>query len=171
MRNRLLPLSLAGLLVLTACSNTTADLTNGDPLSDPNMVDDTLPSDDDVLMDDSSSSSSSEEAVMDDEAASSSAAAAADTTDARIIEMTADTWVFAPTAITASVGEKVILRLTGVEGVHSFAVAELGINVPINPGETKDIEIPTDKAGTFAFRCRIPCGDGHKDMTGTLTIS
>ncbi len=64
-----------------------------------------------------------------------------------------------------------IVRLKGVEGIHSFAIAELGINMRIEPGQTVDVEIPTDTAGTFAFMCRVPCGPGHKDMKGSLVIS
>jgi len=93
-----------------------------------------------------------------------------DLTDARIIEMTADDWSFSPSSITAKQGEKIVIRLKGAEGVHSFAIADLGINVSINPGETKDIEIPTDKVGTLAFRCRIPCGEGHMDMKGEIIV-
>jgi cytochrome c oxidase subunit 2 len=58
-----------------------------------------------------------------------------------------------------------------MEGKHSLVIADLGVNVEVEPGETKDIEIPTEKAGTFEFRCRIPCGPGHKDMKGTLVVS
>jgi cytochrome c oxidase subunit 2 len=91
--------------------------------------------------------------------------------DVRVIEMEATDWAFSPSAISVKQGEKIVIRVKGVEGKHSIAIPDLDINVEINPGETKDIEIPTDKAGTFAFRCRIPCGPGHKDMTGTLVIS
>lgn len=110
------------------------------------------------MMDESSSSS-----VGDD--------ATAPSADARIIEMTVTDWEFSPNAITAKQGETVIVRITGDEGDHSFMSKDLGINVTISPGETKDIVIPTDTAGTFAFRCAIPCGDGHRDMTGTIQIN
>ncbi len=91
-------------------------------------------------------------------------------TGARIIEMTAANWQFAPNAITLKKGEKVIVRLTDTEGMHSFLSQDLGINMKISAGETLDIEIPTDTAGTFSFRCGVPCGSGHRDMTGTIVI-
>ena len=160
-RTILLSAGCASLLFLAACSSDTAS----------------------VLPDDSSSSSSmeadregmnhSEEAM---EATSSAAEASADvsvsvdTTDARVIEMTAEDWKFTPATIMAKKGKKVVVRLTGTTGEHSFAIPDLNISIKINPGETKDITIPTDKAGTYGFRCMTPCGPGHKDMKGTLTV-
>lgn len=157
MKQALFPV-LAALLVLSACGANQAEITDNDGTSSSSM--------DHSMMDHSSSSI---DGMTDD---SSSADDSADeSADARIIEVTVDNWAFAPTAITAATGEKVIVRLTGVEGIHSFAIEDLGINVRVEAGQTVDVEIPTDKAGTFAFRCRIPCGDGHMDMKGTLTIS
>lgn len=107
-----------------------------------------------------------------DDGATSSAEATTSqsSTDARIIDMNIDDWSFAPNTITAKQGEKLIVRLHGIAGRHSLAIQDLGINVPIEPGETKDVEIPTDKAGSFGFRCLVPCGSGHRDMKGTLVI-
>jgi cytochrome c oxidase subunit 2 len=125
---------------------------------------------------DNTSSSSSAPAMMESSSSSAesmetSSEAAMPSAEARVIDVAMTDWKFEPASITAKVGEKLVLRVTGVEGKHSIAIADLGINVPVEPGETKDVEIPTDKAGTFQFRCRIPCGPGHMDMTGTLVIS
>lgn len=138
-----LPLALA----LAACNNMTGNVIGGEDSSSS-----------DAMMDTSSSEAMMDSSSSDDEQA------------ARVIEMTVDEWTFAPNAIQVAQGENVIVRLTGVKGSHSFAIPDLDINVPIEPGETKDVTIPTDKAGTFAFRCFVPCGEGHKEMTGTLTI-
>mgnify|MGYP001559487528 CR=1 FL=1 len=55
-------------------------------------------------------------------------------------------------------------------GVHGFAVPDLGINVPVAPGQTVTIDIPTDNVGTFALFCSIQCGSGHSDMRGQIVI-
>lgn len=168
-------LALSSLLVLvSACSGArTGDVVN-DGSSSSSL---------ERAMDASSSASSdsnSSVAAMDSSSApaagisasvSAGVTVSAPSASARIIEMKASDWEFSPSAITAKKGEKLIVRVTGVEGQHSFAIADLGINVAVAPGEVKDIEIPTDKAGTFEFRCRIPCGPGHKDMMGSLVIS
>lgn len=123
----------------------------------------------------SSSSSSSVTAVTSSAPASSAGATSSVTTttegDTRVISMTSTDWAFNPLTINAKKGEKIVVRLTNNQGIHSFGAMELGLNVRINPGETKDIVIPTDKAGSFEFRCMVPCGPGHKDMKGTIVIS
>ena len=151
MQKTLFP-ALTALLVLSACSANQGD----------------------VVIDDASSSSSIVEDVTNDASSSVEAmddASSDDAASARVIEMTVDNWAFSPAAITASMGEKVTPRVTGGEGIHSFAIPELNLNVRVEPGQTVNIELPTGTAGTFAFMCRIPCGEGHKDMKGTFTVS
>lgn len=89
----------------------------------------------------------------------------------RVIEIAADNWSFTPAAITAKQGEMLEVRLVGVGGVHGFAVPGLGINTPVNPGGSLSVSIPTAEAGAYEFFCSIPCGAGHKDMRGTITIT
>jgi len=89
----------------------------------------------------------------------------------RVIAVTTANWSFSPASITAKKGEHVEIKLTGTEGVHGFAIPGLGINVTVNAGETVSVILPTLTEGTFEFFCSIPCGEGHKDMRGTLTIT
>jgi cytochrome c oxidase subunit 2 len=163
---------LASLLALTACNEgaSVIDDSSSSASSTGWMEIDSSSSADSEAMDDSSSSAAAMEASSaesDDDASSESD----ETSDTRIIEMSVSEWAFSPSAITAKTGEKLIVRLTGVEGVHSFAVPELGINMRLEAGETVDVTIPTDKAGTFAFQCMVPCGAGHKEMKGSIVIS
>lgn len=163
------PLILPGFLALVTLSACNASA----PIDTP--VDTTMSSamsSEDMMMQSSDTMmSSSDDIGIDLTISSSSAASVAGTTaDARVINMTVEDWKFSPNAIQIAKGEKVILRLSDTAGVHGFASSDLGINIKINPGETKDIVIPSDKAGTFAFRCPVPCGPGHKDMTGAITV-
>ncbi|MDD5623777.1 MAG: cupredoxin domain-containing protein [Candidatus Peribacteraceae bacterium] len=89
---------------------------------------------------------------------------------ARVVRVEAANWAFTPDLITAQVGEKVTIELVGVSGMHALAVPALGINLAVDPGQTARVDLPTDKAGTFEFHCSIPCGEGHKDMTGEIVI-
>lgn len=127
---------------------------------------------------DDTGAGSSVSSVSDDTAASS-LAPATDTesaTDgspqasARTIQITAKNWEFSPKAITVKKGEKVSLAVKSVDGNHGIAIPELGIDQTYNQGETVTIDLPTDKTGTFQFRCSVPCGPGHREMTGTITI-
>lgn len=89
---------------------------------------------------------------------------------ARVIPVTSENWKFTPNVITTKKGEKVQLQVTGISGTHGFAIPDLGINVPVAPGQTVTIDLPTDSVGSHAFFCSIPCGPGHFDMTGQIVI-
>jgi cytochrome c oxidase subunit 2 len=102
--------------------------------------------------------------------AAASAAASVVPPKIRTIVVSVSTWEFSPSAISVKKGEKVQLQLIGGEGTHSFAVPDLGMNVRVEAGQSVTVDLPTDEAGTFDFRCMVPCGEGHKDMTGKLTI-
>lgn len=88
----------------------------------------------------------------------------------RVIPVTSENWKFTPNMITVKNGETVQLQVTGISGVHGFAVPDLGINVPVAPGQTVTIDLPTDSVGPHAFFCSIPCGPGHSDMKGQIVI-
>jgi heme/copper-type cytochrome/quinol oxidase subunit 2 len=165
-------LSVTAVVLLAACSSPTADtIDDGDSSSSRSAS---------IIELDSSSSESSAPAA-DPTAAASSAPAGATTSSAgagndtaagtRVIEVSVTDWSFSPAAITAKKGENVVIRLTGVQGRHSLAIPELGVNVAIEAGQTVDVTVPTDTAGTFALRCAIPCGPGHRDMVGSIVIS
>ncbi len=79
--------------------------------------------------------------------------------------MTVEDFAFKPNAIALKQGEKAVIRLASLNSEHGIGIPGLGIS------QTIDIDIPTDKAGTFDFFCNVPSGSGHKQMTGTTTIS
>jgi len=114
----------------------------------------------------SSSASSSAVSVSSETASGASSVAA----EARVIRIEASNWAFTPSAITAKVGEKVTLEIVGVSGNHGIAVPDLGLDVKVDEGQTVTVDLPTDKAGTFSFRCNVMCGEGHRDMTGSIVI-
>lgn len=146
-RTRILFFSSA-LLFLAACGS-------GDTSIDGNV---TVPSSESV----NSSVSSS--------AAVSSEASSKEPAQARVITIGAVKWAFTPSAITVKKGEKITLRLTSTDGRHGFAIPDLGINQDMPEGQIVSLDLPTDRAGTFAFRCSVPCGEGHREMTGTISI-
>jgi heme/copper-type cytochrome/quinol oxidase subunit 2 len=88
----------------------------------------------------------------------------------RIIRVSSENWKFSPNVITVKKGEKVQLQVMGVSGTHGFAVPDLGINVPVAPGQTVMIDVPTDTVGAHNLFCSIPCGSGHKNMKGQIVI-
>ncbi len=87
------------------------------------------------------------------------------------VNMVAENFDFKPNLVQAHKGDKLVIHLTGASGNHGFMIEALGINVAVPEGQTQDIAIPTDQVGTFDFRCSVPCGPGHHDMTGQIVIS
>lgn len=97
-------------------------------------------------------------------------AAAAVPVEMRTVRVDADNWSFTPTTLRLKKGQDVTVQLVGKAGIHSFTATDLGINQAISPGKTVNVKIPTEKTGTFEFRCAIPCGEGHKAMKGQIII-
>ena len=86
------------------------------------------------------------------------------------IAVTANKFSFDPDPIRVKKGDRVRLHITSLDVAHGFMLPDFGINEPINPGETTNVEFVADKAGTFTFRCSVFCGSGHQQMTGTLIV-
>lgn len=113
----------------------------------------------------SASSPSSVSSVSADASSSASLESAV-----RTIRVVATNWSFTPSTINAQVGEKVKLEVVSVSGNHGIGVPVIGLDVKINEGQTVTVDLPTDKAGTFPFRCNVLCGEGHFDMMGAIVI-
>ena len=69
-------------------------------------------------------------------------------------------------------GDRVRLTFKSTSGRHGLGITGLGIDSGVveEGGETI-IEFVADKAGTYSYRCNVPCGSGHKAMKGNLTIN
>ncbi len=84
--------------------------------------------------------------------------------------ITATNFQFAPSTITVKKGDRVKITLTNSEGIHGIAIPDFGVNIQPGDAQTATAEFTADKTGAFEFRCNIPCGPGHKEMTGTLVV-
>jgi len=82
----------------------------------------------------------------------------------------AKNWEFSPNTIIVNQGDKVIIKISSVDTTHSFMIKDYNINVKLEPNKTQTIEFIADKFGVFPFHCGVPCGEGHKEMTGTLVV-
>jgi cytochrome c oxidase subunit 2 len=89
----------------------------------------------------------------------------------RVITVDTSSWAFSPNAITVKKGESVTLQFSGKSGTHGVSIPKLNVQSDaFSAGNTVSLELPTDTAGTFEFKCKVPCGEGHKDMKGTILI-
>ena len=88
----------------------------------------------------------------------------------KTVKMTARQWTFDPDTITVNKGDTVRLEVTSIDVTHGLAISQFGVNVRLIPGATEIVEFTADKAGTFPFICSVPCGRGHRTMTGQLIV-
>jgi len=106
-------------------------------------------------------------AVIAVSAVTSRPAAAASTS----VDIAASNWKFTPGTIQLHVGQTTTLHLTSSDGVHGLQSDELGIpQTTIAAGSVKTITITPKKAGKYVLHCTVFCGNGHADMTLTVTV-
>ncbi len=85
---------------------------------------------------------------------------------------------FDPSTITVNQNDTVHMTIRNTDPMpHGFYLAAYGIDVPI--AAAFNDTIPTDTVitsfvatipGVFVFYCSVPCGDGHGQMMGTITV-
>ena len=88
----------------------------------------------------------------------------------RAIEITAKRFAFAPNSITLKKGETVTIRLHSDDVTHGFFMRALKIDEVIEPGQTKDVTITPQTAGTFTTICDHFCGVNHGNMNMTIVV-
>lgn len=88
----------------------------------------------------------------------------------KTFEITAKQWSFEPSTITVKKGDRVRLQIRTIDVDHGFGLSAFGINQPLKPNTTTNVEFVADKAGSFSFFCSVFCGSGHGGMRGTLVV-
>lgn len=88
----------------------------------------------------------------------------------RVIEITAKRFAFIPNSITLKKGEKVTLRLHSEDVTHGFFMRALKLDEVIEPGQTKDVTLTPETAGTFMTICDHFCGVNHGNMNMTIVV-
>ncbi|GIK84284.1 MAG: hypothetical protein BroJett025_09060 [Patescibacteria group bacterium] len=92
------------------------------------------------------------------------------TSEGQLIAMIADDFSFDVKEIRVKQGEKLTVSVTNEKGFHDFVIDELAVNSGMIPaGETMELEIPTDKPGTYEYYCSV---GQHRQMgmKGTLIV-
>lgn len=95
----------------------------------------------------------------------------AQTTEPRIIEITARRFAFDPSEVEATVGEKLQLVVRSADGVHGLEIKKLKIKKEVpRGGEPVTIDFTASTEGSFPILCSEYCGNGHDDMSGMLIV-
>jgi cytochrome c oxidase subunit 2 len=95
----------------------------------------------------------------------------AQTTEPRIIEITARRFAFEPSEVNATVGERLQLVVRSADGVHGLEIKKLNIKKEVpRGGEPVTIDFTATTEGRFPIICSEYCGNGHNDMSGMLIV-
>ena len=72
------------------------------------------------------------------------------------VQLNMSNFTFGVEEIKVKSGEKLMVSVTNDSGTHDFVIDELAVDSGIIPeGETMEIEIPTDKPGTYEYYCSV----------------
>lgn len=84
--------------------------------------------------------------------------------DVKVINVEAQRFEYSPNTIILKKGEPVKLVIDNTDTTHGIAIPDLGVS------GIDSVEFTPNEAGTFEFRCPTMCGEGHRDMKGTIIV-
>jgi len=88
----------------------------------------------------------------------------------RTVEITARRFEFVPSTVTLKKGEAVRLRVTSEDVTHGFFLRALKIDTDLVPGETQELTVTPQAAGSFTAICHHFCGAQHGNMKLTVVV-
>jgi len=90
--------------------------------------------------------------------------------DTPVIEITAKRFAFSPDKITLKKGQTVKLRLHSEDVTHGFFLRPLKLDEEIPAGQTTEVTVTPQTAGTFTTICDHFCGANHGNMNMTVVV-
>src|SRR5438034_6155951 len=90
--------------------------------------------------------------------------------DEQVVRISASSFKFKPNGVTVKKGVPVTLELISQDRRHGFDLTAFHLRADVKPGVVEKLRFVPDKTGRFSFFCNFFCGDGHEEMSGTLTV-
>jgi cytochrome c oxidase subunit 2 len=90
--------------------------------------------------------------------------------DVPVIDITAKRFAFSPDKITLKQGQTVKLRLHSEDVTHGFFLRPLKLDEEIPAGQTVEVTVTPQTAGTFTTICDHFCGANHGNMNMTIVV-
>jgi cytochrome c oxidase subunit II len=87
-----------------------------------------------------------------------------------VVETTAKRFAFTPDKVTLKKGQTVKLRLHSEDVTHGFFLRPLKLDEEIPAGQTVDVTVTPQTAGTFTTICDHFCGANHGNMNMTIVV-
>jgi cytochrome c oxidase subunit 2 len=92
------------------------------------------------------------------------------TPSANHVEVTASRFSFSPNEITVKKGDPVTITVHSSDVTHGLVIPDLGIRTEVKKGQSEDLTLTPEAAGTFQGKCAHFCGKGHGSMTFTVHV-
>jgi cytochrome c oxidase subunit II len=89
---------------------------------------------------------------------------------APVVEITAKRFAFTPNKITLQKGQTVRLRIHSEDVTHGFFLRPLKLDEEIPAGQTIEVTVTPQSAGTFTTICDHFCGANHGNMNMTIVV-
>src|SRR3974390_2838791 len=90
--------------------------------------------------------------------------------DVPVVDITAKRFAFSPDKITLKQGQTVKLRLHSEDVTHGFFLRPLKLDEEIPAGQTVEVTVTPQAAGTFTTICDHFCGANHGNMNMTIVV-
>ena len=90
--------------------------------------------------------------------------------DVPVVEITAKRFAFSPNMITLKRGQTVKLRLHSEDVTHGFFLRPLKLDEEIPAGQTTEVTVTPQTAGSFTTICDHFCGTNHGNMMMTIVV-
>jgi cytochrome c oxidase subunit II len=90
--------------------------------------------------------------------------------DVPVVEITAKRFAFSPDKITLKKGQTVKLRLHSEDVTHGFFLRPLKLDEEIPAGQTIEVTVTPQTAGSFTTICDHFCGANHGNMNMTIVV-
>jgi cytochrome c oxidase subunit 2 len=75
-----------------------------------------------------------------------------------------------PAIIRVKAGKTTELEVSSADVQHGFDVPELGIKVPVRPGNPAIVTLKLPAKGEYKVVCGIMCGPHHEDMQAKVVV-
>lgn len=93
-----------------------------------------------------------------------------DAGDMPVIDIAAKRFAFSPDKITLTKGKTVKLRIHSEDVTHGFFLRPLKLDEEIPAGQTIEVTVTPQEAGTFTLICDHFCGANHGNMNMTVAV-
>lgn len=87
-----------------------------------------------------------------------------------VVEITAKRFAFSPEKVTLKKDQTVKLRIHSEDVTHGFFLRPLGLDEEIPAGQSIDVTVTPQTAGTFTTICDHFCGANHGNMNMTIVV-